>query len=203
MSSVLIVYASSLGNTRRMAEAIAAGVHAIAPIEIKLGTPEEISTRDVADCDALVLGSPVRHGSVDSRLRHFIEMDCESLARSGRLASKLGAVFSVGGHFNRHGDGGEVAQIVLLRALAAAGMTLITAACADDPQGPYWGPHARLRMLDNGREELQPDALDTAYAHGRRIGQTICTLGHMPVAARTKRWLRWPRRLDFFFAALR
>jgi NAD(P)H dehydrogenase (quinone) len=203
MGSVLIVYASSLGNTRRMAEAIAAGVRAVAPIEIRLGTPEEISTREVFDCDALVLGSPVRHGSVDSRLRHFIEVDCESLVRSGRLVGKLGAVFSVGGHFNRHGDGGEVAQIVLLRALAAAGMTLITAPCADDLQGPYWGPHARLRMLENGREELQRDALDTAFAHGQRIARTVCALNREAPIARPRRWLRWPRRRNTLFAAAR
>jgi NAD(P)H dehydrogenase (quinone) len=196
MSTLLIVYASSMGNTRRMAEAVAAGAKDIEGVEILLRTAEEALASEVKSCAALVLGSPVRHGNADSRLRYFIENDCEPLAFKGHLSGKLGAVFTVGAHPGRHGDGGEVAQLSLLRALAAAGMTLVTAPNENrNPffAGPYWGPHARLRMQDNGSETLQPDMLALARAHGGRIAQLAQALRGQSLSAMMPPALRRPR----------
>lgn len=182
----MIVYASSTGNTKRMAEAIAAGARETGHTDVVLRTTDDVRIDDVRRCDAMVLGTPVRHGNADSRLRRFIENDCERLAFSGKLSDKLGAVFTVGGHMGRYGDGGELAQLALLRPMAAAGMTLVSGpAESRDPMsaGPYWGPHARLRMHENGRETLQPEMTAIARSHGRRIAQMAHALYGRTVTA--------------------
>lgn len=199
MTSVLVVYATSLGNTKRLAEAIAAGAKSVDSVGVQIKMVDEASVDDVWACDALVLGSPVRHGSADSRIRHFIEGDCERLALTGRLAGKVGGVFTVGGHHGRHGDGGEIAQIAMLRALAAAGMTLVSAPCESrdaTAQGPYWGPHARLRIQDDGREVLFGDALDTAHLHGVKVASVARALQQQPATVASKP-SRWPRVVEF------
>lgn len=203
MSTLLIVYASSLGNTRRMAEAIAAGAAQIEGVQIVLRTAEDARAEEVRRCNALVLGSPVRHGNADTRLRHFIENDCAALAFKGYLSGKVGAVFSVGGHVGRHDGGGEVAQLTLLRALAAAGMTLVSGSGdTRDPlfPGPYWGPHARVKMQESGRETLQDDILAAARTHGRRVAELTQLLhGQSFSVVRPMRWPRMWHRLAGVF----
>lgn len=189
MTKVLIVYASSTGNTKKMAEAVVEGARHMEGVEAQIRSVEEVKLGEVLECDALILGSPVRHGNADSRLRYFMEIDCASLASSGRLSNKIAAVFTVGGHFGRQGDGGEIAQFTLLRAFATAGMTIVSAVAETrDTEGAraYWGPHARLRIHGNGRETLQPDTLAHAREHGRRVAGMACALSNKePPRART------------------
>jgi NAD(P)H dehydrogenase (quinone) len=198
---ILIVYASSTGNTKRMAEAIAAGAREIGQTEVLLRATDQVRVEEVRRCDALILGTPVRHGNADARLRRFIETDCERLTFSGKLADKIGAVFTVGGHMGRYGDGGELAQLALLRPMAAAGMTLVSGPPeAHDPTsaGPYWGPHARLRMHENGRETLQPEMTALARTHGRRVAQMAHALHGRTVTASSTLPRVWNRLAGVF-----
>lgn len=186
MITVLIIYASSLGNTKRMADAIAEGVSGVQGTQARLQPVTETSIDDVWACDALVLGSPVRQGSADARMRNFIEADCERLMISGRLATKVGAVFTVGGGAHgRHGDGAELAQLAMLRALAAGGMTIVSGPCEwrnATLRGPYWGPHARLRVREDGREVLQDGSVEAGHLHGYRIAQAALSFKSQPMA---------------------
>ena len=201
MTTVLIIYASSLGNTKRMADAIAEGARGIDSAVVRLKTVDETSIDDVWACDALVLGSPVRQGSADARVRNFIEVDCERLMLSGRLATKVGAVFTVGANpHGRHGDGAEIAQLAMLRPLAAGGMTLVSGPCewrSATMRGPYWGPHARLRMQEDGREVLQEGSVEAGHLHGYRIAQASLSFKHAPLD-RPRRVVSRPRIADLF-----
>lgn len=201
MTTVLIVYASSLGNTKRMADAIAEGARGVDNTTVRLQTVDETSVDDVWGCDALVLGSPVRQGSADGRVRNFIEANCERLMLTGRLATKVGAVFTVGANpHGRHGDSAEIAQLAMLRALAAGGMTLISGPCEwrnATLRGPYWGPHARLHIQDDGREVLQEGSVEAGHLHGYRIAQASLSFKHLPLA-RPRRIGSWPRMSDLF-----
>ena len=205
MTTVLIVYASSMGNTKRMAEALSMGAQSVDGVSVLLRTPETADIDEVRNCDALVLGSPVRHGNADARLRKFIEDDCESLACGGRLCNKLGAVFTVGANYGRQRDGGELAQLALLRALAGAGMMLVSG--SDEGRnpaspGPYWGPHTRLEGHENGLDSLAQGMERLAYAHGKRIARlTLALAGQVvPGMSHTS---RWPRIRHFFAGAAR
>lgn len=202
MTTVLILYASSLGNTKRMADAIAEGASGVEQTTVRMQTVDATSIDDVWSCDALVLGSPVRQGAADSRVRNFIEGDCERLMLSGRLATKVGAVFTVGASpHGRHGDGAELAQLGMLRALAAGGMTIVSGPCEwhnATLRGPYWGPHARLCVRDDGREVLQEGSIESGHLHGYRIAQATLSFKYQPMARPRRRTGSWPRVAELF-----
>ena len=204
MANLLIVYASSLGNTKRMADAIADGARRVEGVDVQIRHVDDARLGEVRDCDALVLGSPVRHGNADARLRRFIEQDCEPLSTRGHLADKIAAVFTVGANFGHHGDGGEIAQLALLRAFAAAGMTIVSA-CSEARDTilsrPYWGPHARVRAHE-GPQTLQPDMLLQANQHGLRVAKLArAVTGHGP-STPPRNW-RLPGVFHRISAALR
>lgn len=88
MANFLIIYASSDGHTRKIAERIGAilatGGHALALMPI-----EEASGVDLQAFDRIVIGASIRYGRHSPRLLRFIE------ARGAALARMPGALFSV------------------------------------------------------------------------------------------------------------
>lgn len=110
--TVLVLYYSRYGATRRMAERICRGVEEVPGVEARLRTvpavstvieagepeiPEEgppyVSRDDLADCSALILGSPTRFGNMAAALKYFLDgTSSEWLA--GTLAGKPAAVFT-------------------------------------------------------------------------------------------------------------
>ena len=202
MTTVLILYASSLGNTKRMADAIAEGAGDVEQVTVRMQTIDETSIDDIWACDALVLGSPVRQGSADLRVRSFLENDCERLMLSGRLATKVGAVFTVGATpHGRHGDGAEIAQLAMLRSLAAGGMTIVSGPCewrSATLRGPFWGPHARLCIQEDGREVLQDGSVEAGQLHGYRVAQATQSFKHRPSMLPRRMAGGWPRMADIF-----
>jgi len=198
MATVLIVYASNLGNTRRMADAVAEGARSLEGTIVRLKTVEQTTADDVWACNGLVIGSPVRQGAADPRLRSFLERDCERLILTGRLATKVGAIFTVGGAPGRHGDGAEIAQLAMLRSLSSGGMMLLSGPCEwrdATARGPYWGPHARLRIASDGRETLQNGSVEAGHLHGFRVAQAARSFVQRPMPYRRPRSY-WPRLAD-------
>jgi NAD(P)H dehydrogenase (quinone) len=61
MTKVLIVYTSSFGNTKRMAEAVTEGARSVEGTEVICKEASEATADDVRVADAIVMGSPVRH----------------------------------------------------------------------------------------------------------------------------------------------
>jgi NAD(P)H dehydrogenase (quinone) len=126
MTKVLIVYTTSTGNTKRMAEAVAEGARSVAGAAVTLKEAQLATMDDVRACDALIMGSPMRHRTADSRIKKFIEDVCEVLWLSDEMVGKVGGVFTVGGGYGDCGAGCELAQLGLLGAFAAGGMILLT-----------------------------------------------------------------------------
>src|SRR5690606_17016735 len=120
---------------------------------------------------------------------------------SGRLATKVGAVSPVGANpHGRHGDGAEMAQLGMLRTLAAGGMTIVSGPCEwrkATLRGPYWGPHARLRIREDGREVLQEGSVEAGHLHGYRVAQAALSFTRQPLA-RPRRIGYWPRMNELF-----
>ncbi len=146
MINVLIVYTSSYGNTKRMAEAIANGARSVEDAEVNLKEAQEATKNDVRACDALILGSPIRHRTADARIKKFIEDVCEQLWLTDEMVGKVGGVFTVGGGYGDCGAGCELAQLGMYAAFAAGGMILVTLPKTTpgfQVAGMHWGPHGR------------------------------------------------------------
>lgn len=146
MINVLIVYTSSYGNTKRMAESVANGARSVEGAEVNLKEAQEATKNDVRACDALILGSPIRHRTADARIKKFIEDVCEQLWLTDEMVGKVGGVFTVGGGYGDCGAGCELAQLGMYAALAAGGMILATLPKTTpgfQVAGMHWGPHGR------------------------------------------------------------
>lgn len=179
MTIVLIVYTTSLGNTQRMAEAIADGAGSVAGIEVQRKEAPTVTKDHVRSCDALIIGSPVRHRTADSRIKKFIEDVCEQLWLTDEMVGKVGGVFTVGGGYGDCGGGCELAQLGLLGAMAAGGMILVTLPKTTpgfQVAGMHWGAHGR-----SGGAAMEPIGITAemtlaGYHHGANIARVAAAL---------------------------
>lgn len=111
MTNVLIVYTTSTGNTEKMAQAVADGARSIEGAEVVLKEAAAATKDDALWCDALIMGSPMRHRTADARIKKFIEDVCEQLWLTDEMVGKVGGVFTVGGGYGDMGAGCELAQL--------------------------------------------------------------------------------------------
>ena len=111
-STILVLYYSRHGATRKLAELIAQGIESVPGFDARLRTVPAVSTvaeatapdipasgapyvetQDLADCAGLALGSPTRFGNMAAALKYFLDgTAAEWLA--GTLAGKPAVVFT-------------------------------------------------------------------------------------------------------------
>ena len=193
--TILVLYYSRHGATRKMAEHIALGVESVAGCDARLRTVPAISTvteavaadipqagppyvelRDLAECDGLALGSPTRFGNMASAMKYFWDgTSAEWL--SGALAGKAACVFTSTGSL--HG-GQESTLLSMMLPLLHHGMILLglpyteaalmTTASGGSPYGAsHWAGVDGLRPISD-------DSRNLAQALGRRLAHTALRL---------------------------
>lgn len=168
---VLIVVASATGRTARMAEAVAAGAKEAGAL-VTLRRADEASEADLLAADAVILGSGVHMGGVESSMSAFLERSAPAWMR-GSLIGRVGAAFVTAGAGGR--GGAELALVSLLGALAEHGLVLVTMPNRSEgfgAAGCHWGPVAWTNP--RGGTPGPTDAhLAAARAHGRHVAE--CT----------------------------
>lgn len=112
MTKVLVLYYSSYGHIEKMAAAVAEGVRdAGAEVAIKRVpelVPEEVAKKsgfkldqaapiasvdELADYDAIVIGTPTRFGNMAAQMKNFLDQT-GGLWFQGKLIGKVGSVFT-------------------------------------------------------------------------------------------------------------
>jgi len=112
MSYVLILYYSSNGATREMAQQVARGVEKDSGMQALLRTVPSVSAKteavedsvpaagapyvtldEMKNCSALALGSPTRFGNMASAMKYFLD-GTSPLWMSGAMAGKPAGVFT-------------------------------------------------------------------------------------------------------------
>jgi NAD(P)H dehydrogenase (quinone) len=140
MAKVLVLYYSSYGHIEQMAEAVAQGAReAGATVDIKRipeTAPEEVAkaahfkldqaapvaqVADLADYDAVIIGSPTRFGRMASQTAAFLDQ-AGGLWMSGKLNGKVGAAFT--STASQHG-GQEVTLFATITNLLHFGMVVV------------------------------------------------------------------------------
>jgi NAD(P)H dehydrogenase (quinone) len=140
MAKVLVLYYSAYGHIEKMAEAVAEGaretgakvdikrVPETVPLEIaqashfKLDQAAPVATiADLADYDAIILGTGTRFGRLSSQMASFLDQAGGLWAR-GALNGKVGAAFSSTG--TQHG-GQETTLFSLISNLLHFGMIIV------------------------------------------------------------------------------
>jgi len=172
---VLIVVASATGRTQRMAEACAEGARDEGA-EVDLLAAADAGADHLQAADAVVLGSGVHMGGIESEMRAFLERTAP-LWMQGALQGKLGAAFVSAGAGGR--GGGELALVSLHAALAEHGMLMVPMHNRLEGfagGGSHWGPLAWTNPREGqaGPTETQ---LAAARAHGGHVARCVARWG--------------------------
>ncbi len=116
---VLIAYFSQSGNTKKMAESISEGAKSVEGVEVKLLSIEEVTTQELTEASAIILGSPVYNSNPAPQVLEFIN----SWPFEGRpLKDKIGAAFATGGGIS---IGEEEVMMNILRGMLIHGMIVM------------------------------------------------------------------------------
>jgi NAD(P)H dehydrogenase (quinone) len=140
MSKVLVLYYSTYGHIEAMANAVAEGARqAGAHVDIKRVpelVPEEIARKsnfkldqaapvatvsELADYDAIVVGTPTRFGRLSSQMANFLEQ-AGGLWMRGALLGKVGGAFT--STASQHG-GQEATLFTIITNLLHFGMVVV------------------------------------------------------------------------------
>jgi len=176
---VLISYHSDYGNTRKMAEAIAAGfrvVDAAARVELKLA--EMTGLDDLTGADVIILGSPVHMGSMAWPVKKLID-EAAKLWMEGALEGKIGGVFATGGGFGGAGGGVEQTLVSLHSNFLEHGMIVVgfprsLPGYADG--GLQWGPCGRSASHEGMPAALSDGSLTAARSYGAHVAEVAARL---------------------------
>jgi NAD(P)H dehydrogenase (quinone) len=193
--TILVLYYSRHGSTRRLAELIAQGVESVPGCDARLRTVPAISTvteatepdvpaqgapyvelKDLEECAGLALGSPTRFGNMAAPMKYFWD-GTTSQWLSGTLSGKPACVFTSTGSL--HG-GQESTLLSMMLPLMHHGMVLfglpytqpelMTTATGGTPYGAsHWSGL-------NGSHVISEDTKSLAIALGRRLAQLSCKL---------------------------
>jgi len=186
--SILVLYYSRHGATRKLAELIAQGVDSVPGAEARLRTvpavssvaeatapsiPEDgapyVEAADLAECAGLALGSPTRFGNMASSMKYFLDGTAAEWV-NGTLSGKPAVVFTSTGSL--HG-GQEATLLSMMIPLLHHGM-LVMGLPYTHPElmnttsggSPYGATH--WAGVD-GKRAITEDERALSIALGRRL----------------------------------
>ena len=140
MADVLVLFYSSNGSVRALAESVARGIETVDGMRARVRTvprvspvtevaaaaappprPPQAEARDLEECVGLALGSPTRFGNMAAPMKHFLDTLGGEWSR-GTLAGKPAAVFT--STATMHG-GQEATLLTMMVPLLHHGMVLV------------------------------------------------------------------------------
>lgn len=190
-TTILILYYSRHGSTRKLAELIAQGVESVSGCDARLRTVPAVSTlieatepsipaegapyvelSDLQECAGLALGSPTRFGNMAAAMKYFWDGTAADWL-SGTLSGKPACVFTSTGSL--HG-GQESTLLSMMLPLLHHGMLLLglpyshpelmTTSSGGSPYGAtHWSGV-------DGRTAISEDTRKLAIALGKRLAET-------------------------------
>ncbi|HEV3018174.1 MAG TPA: NAD(P)H:quinone oxidoreductase [Burkholderiaceae bacterium] len=193
MSKVLVLYYSSYGHVEKLAHAVAEGARATgatvdlkrvpetAPLEVakaahfKLDQAAPVAVvDDLANYDAIIIGTPTRFGRISSQMASFLDQ-AGGLWLSGVLNGKVGGAFT--STATQHG-GQEATLFSIIANLLHFGMTVVGLPYSHQGQMTVdeivGGSPYGATTIAGGKGQRQPSAieLEGARFQGRLIAET-------------------------------
>jgi NAD(P)H dehydrogenase (quinone) len=105
---ILVLYHSAGGNTRQMAELVAAGAGTIPETDVRLKSVTEASADDLTWCDGVAVGAPTYMGTISWEMKRWWDVVAQPLWPE--IEGKLGCAFSSSGGA---AGGGELTCLAL------------------------------------------------------------------------------------------
>lgn len=119
MIQVLVLYFSRSGNTRKLAEAVLAGVGSVDGVQGILRDTAEVTKEDFLNSQGLIAGSPVYFGGMSSELKKVFD---GFVTVRQKMGDKIGAAFSTSGDLS---GGKETTMLSIIQALLIYGMIIV------------------------------------------------------------------------------
>jgi NAD(P)H dehydrogenase (quinone) len=193
MAKVLVLYYSSYGHIETLAHAMAEGARSAgAHVDVKR-VPETLAADaakashfkleqkalfarpdDLADYDAIIVGTPTRFGRMAGQMASFLDQ-CGGLWARGALVGKVGGAFTSTG--TQHG-GQEVTLFSIITNLLHFGMTIVGLPYSHQGQMTLeeivgGSPYGATTIAGTSGQR-QPSAIDLAGAQhqGKLIAET-------------------------------
>ena len=193
MTRILIVYHSMYGHIEAMAKAVAEGARGVAGVEVTVKrVPETMDAAvfkaaggkvdqqapvatpaELADYDAIIVGTPTRFGNMSAQMRNFFDQT-GGLWAKGALAGKVASVFTSTGT----GGGQEMTITSTWTTLAHHGMIIVpigytTPALFDVSQVGGGTPYG-ASTIAGGDGSRQPDERELGIA--RHQGEHVAKI---------------------------
>ncbi|QLI81969.1 NAD(P)H:quinone oxidoreductase [Chitinibacter fontanus] len=195
MTEILVLYYSTHGATRQMAQLIARGAESVAGVGARLRTVPRISTvceaiesaipdagapyvelSDLRECAGLALGSPTRFGNMAAPMKYFWDSTIAQWL-DGTLIGKPASVFTSSGTL--HG-GNESTLLTMMLPLLHHGMVivgtpyseaaLLSTTTGGTPYGPsHWAGTDSTQAISEAERQL-------CLAQGKRLAQIALQL---------------------------
>jgi NAD(P)H dehydrogenase (quinone) len=128
MAKALVIYYSSTGNTKKMAESVVEGIKKEG-LEVILKDVKDVKAEELLKYEAIVIGSPTYYGTMAAKIKKLVD---DSVEFHGKLDGKIGAAFSSSANV---GGGNETTILDILNAMLIHGMII-----QGDPSGDHYGP---------------------------------------------------------------
>jgi NAD(P)H dehydrogenase (quinone) len=199
-TTILILYYSRNGSTKKLAELIAKGVESVPGCDARLRTVPAVSSfissslidatqasipesgapyveaQDLAECAALALGSPTRFGNMAAPMKYFLDGTASDWL-SGTLSGKPACVFTSTGSL--HG-GQESTLLSMMLPLLHHGMLILGLPYSEadlmltgSGGTPYGASHWAGK---DGERAITPEEKRLTQALGRRLAETALKL---------------------------
>ena len=188
MAEILVLYYSSNGSVRALAESVARGIETVDGMRARVRTvprvspvtevaaaavppagPPYVEPRDLEECAGLALGSPTRFGNMAAPLKHFLDTLGGEWSR-GTLAGKPAAVFT--STSTMHG-GQEATLLTMMVPLLHHGMLVLGIPYTEPDLNttrtggtPYGASHVAGAL---GDQPVSDEERRLALALGRRL----------------------------------
>jgi NAD(P)H dehydrogenase (quinone) len=125
-----VIYHSQSGNTKRIAEIVAAGAKISDVVEVKVMDINCIDEEYVANAKAIIFGCPTYCGSLSWQMKRWFDMT------SVGLEGKLGSTFATENYL---GGGADVAELGMIGCLLIRGMLVYTAGFTKEGPITHYG----------------------------------------------------------------
>lgn len=179
MTHILIIYATDYGNTKKLAESIAEGASAVADTAVTLKAADTVTADDMVAADAVIAGTPVHMGSMDWRMKQFIDTVCGGLWMENKMEGKIAAVFATGSGFGNTGGGAELTMLSMINNFVELGMVFVPLpkSTAGYPVGGLqWGPYGRSAGVNLEQTGVADESLEAARHHGKHVARIAAAM---------------------------
>ncbi|MBP1747683.1 MAG: fldA [Deltaproteobacteria bacterium] len=116
---VLVLYFSRSGNTRKLAEAIIAGIDSVEGVQGILKDTDEVTKEDFLNCAGIIAGSPVYFGGMAAQLKEVFD---RFVGVRQKMGDKIGAAFTTSGDPS---GGKETTLLSIIQVLLIYGMIIV------------------------------------------------------------------------------